>query len=203
MTTPRSLLLCALLVAACQREEVTHFRIAKAAPDAPSPTMAAAGMGAPMGGGSMDATTDGSSDLEPAKPSSGLGWTLPKGWTQEVAGGMRYATIKPAAKGDVEVSVVVLPGTAGGELANVNRWRGQLGIEPLDEKAAGAARTVVKTKAGPFALYDFTGAKKNRMVAALAVLDGNTWFLKMLGDPRTVGSTRAEFIHLLEGVHVQ
>jgi hypothetical protein len=188
----RLLLSTALVLAACQREEVTHFRIAKTA-------AAPAVIQAPQ-----QRPSEAAPGLEPARPDSGLAWTLPKGWTQSTGGGMRYATLKPANSG-VEVSVVVLPGEAGGEVANVNRWRGQLGAAPLDEKSASAARAVVQTQAGPFALYDFQGpgAKATRMIAALAVVDGNTWFLKMLGNPRDVGAARADFIHLLEGLHVE
>jgi hypothetical protein len=189
MPTTRSLLLTALLLAACRREEVTHFRIAKPtqatqAPEAPGMSMAPG--------------------MEPAKPTTSLAWTLPAGWTQTVAGGMRYATLKPAAS-EVDVSVVVLPGSAGGELANVNRWRGQLGVAPLDEPAAKSARSLVQTKTGPFALYDFQsdGVKPSRMIAARAVFDGNTWFFKMLGEPGAVGTARNDFIHLLESLHAQ
>jgi hypothetical protein len=195
MPTPRILLSAALVLAACQREQVTHYRIAKTAPSAATRQTPQAPPQQP----------EAPASLEPARPDSGLAWTLPKGWTQSKGGGMRYATIKPANGGNLEISVVVLPGEAGGEVANVNRWRGQLGAAPLDEKSASAARTLVQTKAGPFALYDFQGpgAKATRMIAALAVVDGNTWFLKMLGDPRAVGAARPDFIHLLEGLHVE
>jgi len=67
-----------------------------------------------------------------------LAWDLPKGWTEARAGGMRLATLKPPVTGKIDVSVIVLPGTAGGELANVNRWRGQIGLQPVDE--AGRAQ---------------------------------------------------------------
>jgi hypothetical protein len=168
----------ALLAVGCRSQEVTHVRVAKAAVEAPA-----------------------AEDLAPATPAGALVWKLPKGWTQSVAGGMRYATLNGP---DVEVSVVVLPGTAGGELANVNRWRGQLGLPPMDEAAAAAQRKQVKTQAGPFALYDFAaegaGAKQTRMIAALSSASGNTWFFKMLGNARAVGAAQADFIRLVEGL---
>jgi len=191
MLTIRPLLLTALLLAACRREEVTHFRVAKSAPAAPAQAAEAAAM-------SMVPA------MEPAKPVTPLAWTLPAGWTQAVAGGMRYATLKRAGSA-VDVSVVVLPGTAGGELANVNRWRGQLGVAPLDDAAAKSARSLVQTKTGPFALYDFESddSKPSRMIAARAVFEGNTWFFKMLGEPGAVGAARKDFIHVLESLHVE
>jgi hypothetical protein len=115
---------------------------------------------------------------------------------------MRYATLKPAATGKIDVSVVVLPGPAGGELANVNRWRGQIGLPALDEAALAGARKTLTTKAGPVTVYDFSsdGQAQTRLVAGLASAEGNTWFVKMVGDAAPVGAARPEFIRLLESL---
>src|SRR4029077_16036488 len=63
-------------------------------------------------------------------------WQLPEGWRQKPGSGMRYATIEvdaPAAP--LDLSVTVLPPSESDSdaytLANVNRWRGQLGLPPL------------------------------------------------------------------------
>src|SRR5512133_3140679 len=104
----------------------------------------------------------------------------------------------PAGKN--EATVVVLPGAAGGELANVNRWRGQIGLGPIDEAALAAARVVVKTKAGALNVYDFTsdGQTKSRMVAGLiSTPDGNTWFLKLTGDAGPVAKAKPDFMRIL------
>ncbi len=187
MTMKALALACALAGAtACDRDEVTHYRVAKAPPSA-TPAMPA---GMAMGG-----------DLPPpATPAGGgLGWTVPKGWTEERGGGIRYASFKVPVKGTVDASVVVLPGAAGGELANVNRWRGQIGLEPLDEAALASARKTIATKAGPLKVYDFTsgGASGKRLVAGLAEIEGNTWFVKLTGDAAAVGAARQDFMKLL------
>jgi hypothetical protein len=139
----------------------------------------------------------------PPRPagSSALKWTLPKGWTESTSGGMRYATLKPPVEGKIDVSVVVLPGPAGGELANVNRWRGQIGLPPIDEPALAAAHKAIRSKAGTVSLYDFEsqGEKRTRVLAGLiTTADGNTWFLKMVGDSGVVGAESSQFLHLLE-----
>lgn len=130
-----------------------------------------------------------------------LAWELPKGWAQTRGDGMRLATLKPPAAG-VDVSIVVLPGPAGGELGNVNRWRGQIGLAAIDEPARVQARTAVRAQAGEVSLYDFTGAagQPQRMVAGLLVVGGKTWFFKMTGDPAAVGGTKAEFLKFLESL---
>lgn len=190
----------ALALASCRREEVQHFRVAKEARGAGLAMPAAARTTAPPGMGGDVAP--------PASPSGGdaLSWKLPKGWTESRSpGGMRYATlVPPATPGKLDVSVVVLPGPAGGELANVNRWRGQIGLPALDEVALGAQRRSVKTGAGDVSLYDFTseGGKKTRVVAGFTVAKGNTWFVKMTGDADAVATRRGEFVNLLESLRL-
>jgi hypothetical protein len=61
-------------------------------------------------------------------------WTLPQGWKEEAGTGDRQATLRLGGpEPQLEVTVVQLQGTAGGVLANVNRWRGQLGLAALSE----------------------------------------------------------------------
>jgi hypothetical protein len=154
-----------------------------------------------MGGG------PGASDVPtPATPkgASALEWKLPKGWTQSRSGGMRYASLKPPTTGRIDVSVVVLPGDAGGELANVNRWRGQIGQGPIDAAALEKSRKVMKTPAGALALYEFQSAdSKSRLVAGLLTAGGNSWFLKMVGDAEAVGAAHGGFLNLLETLHFE
>jgi hypothetical protein len=132
-----------------------------------------------------------------------LTWDLSKGWTETRAGGMRFATLKPPATGKIDVSVIVLPGTAGGELANVNRWRGQIGLPPIDEAGRTQMRKEVKSKAGAVSLYDFSAgdASKQHMIAGLLFAEGRSWFVKMVGDDEPVTASRADFVKLLESLH--
>ncbi|HYT87870.1 MAG TPA: hypothetical protein VEL76_04055, partial [Gemmataceae bacterium] len=61
-----------------------------------------------------------------------LTWTTPKGW-REVRDDRRYGTFQIGPKEDgLEVTVFDLgrKGGGGSVLANVNRWRGQLGLWP-------------------------------------------------------------------------
>ncbi len=178
----------AVAAAGCSREDVTHYRVEKQAP----PPSAAVPAGMP---GGMPA----SADLPAPPKGGGLRWTLPTGWTESSGGQMRYATLKPPVTGRVDASVVVLPGPAGGELANVNRWRNQIGLPPIDEAALVKARKVVKTRAGPLNVYDFTsdGEPRNRVVAGLTEAKGDTWFVKITGDAASVGAARPDFMKLL------
>ncbi|MEI7704641.1 MAG: hypothetical protein WCK73_08570 [Deltaproteobacteria bacterium] len=175
-----------VIVSACSRDEVARYRVPKSDPGAATP--------APP----------------PPPDASAVGtlqWTLPKGWTEERSqGGMRYATIRPTptGKGKVEVSVTVFPGPAGGELANVNRWRNQIGLPPVDEGALAKDRKSLGSPAGKLALFDYASDEKDptRMVAAILFDGGNSWFVKMVGPREAVTATRADFIHLLESLRL-
>ncbi|MFM2153431.1 MAG: hypothetical protein RL199_1866 [Pseudomonadota bacterium] len=154
---------------------------------------AAPAMGAPAGM---------AGDVPPPPPvekGAGLHWTLPAGWTESRTGGMRYATLKPAGDAKVDVSVVVLGGPAGGELANVNRWRGQLGLAPVDEAALPSLKRVFPTKAGDVALFSFDSAdKQGRMLVGYLVAGDSSWFVKMTGEGAAVGAASDEFAKLLK-----
>lgn len=70
-------------------------------------------------------------------------WTVPGGWTEDPEPRpMRLTTyIAPDPAGPVEVAVTRFTGRVGGELANINRWRGQLGLPPIDESGLEDAIT--------------------------------------------------------------
>lgn len=166
--------------------DVTHFRV-------PKPSAPARGAVAP-------ASMAGNLPAPPApREGGGIRWTLPKGWEESPGGQMRYATLKPPVPGKLDASVVVLPGEAGGELANVNRWRGQIGLPPIDASALGRARHAVATKAGSVSVYDFSSEGKggSRVVAGLLFARGNAWFVKLSGDAAPVAAAREDFMKVI------
>ena len=179
----------------CSRDDVSHARVPKVAAPAPGaaapPGMPPPGTaGAPGGGVDAPPVPDGA---------SALAWTLPKGWTQAGPSAMRFATLKAPVEGKLDVSVVVLPGPAGGELANVNRWRSQIGLPAV--AAAELAGLVSSVSAGPKTLsfVDFT--KDDKRVAAAWTRHGeNTWFFKFSGPAALVGAEKAKFSAFLESI---
>ncbi len=189
-----SLLLAATLLGGCAKEEVAHYKVPR---EQPAPSAGAAAAPPPGMAGDVAA---------PPRPDHGLRWKLPRGWTEAPGGSMRYATLKPPVQGKIDVSVTVLPGPAGGELANVNRWRNQIGLAPLDDAALAKARKVVKAPVGAVSLYDFAGSgdKGSRMIAGLVLAsDGNSWFLKMVGDDAPMAAARADFLAMLESLRLE
>ena len=66
----------------------------------------------------------------PAEPAPPESWDLATPFGPEKA---RFS-ISEGLIGSANVSMTVLQGDGGGLLGNVNRWRGQLGLEPVEEK---------------------------------------------------------------------
>lgn len=206
-TVPRRLpaLLIPLLLLACKDEGIKHYRVAKTV-DAPKgmpsghpPLM---GQGGPMTPAGMQGEVE--APPRPSGPGS-LQWTLPTGWTETGQSGIRYATLKAPIVGELDISVTVLGGMAGGETANVNRWRGQISLPPLDDAAVAKAKKIVKAKAGQISVFDFTseGASKRRMIAGLLTTpDGNTWFVKMVGEAGAVAKAAPDFARILESLRL-
>lgn len=167
-------------LAACQKDRIETRRVAKEE----SPAM-------------PGAAADGA-----ARP-AGLRWTTPAGWKELAGNGMRAATfVLPKGPGKAEVTVVALPGDVGGELANVNRWRGQLALPPFAEDQLAGARTSVRSGAGTVLVYDFTGTgeKKTRLVAGMIQVSGTMWFFKLMGDEKDVAAAKPAFLKLVEGL---
>src|SRR5688572_31734231 len=84
---------------------------------------------------SAPATSPSAPSSAPAAGEAGGPWKVPAGWRQDARQRpMRFATFL-IGEGDaaVEVAVSQFPGDVGGLLANVNRWRGQVGLAPVTE----------------------------------------------------------------------
>src|SRR5205807_2026853 len=84
---------------------------------------------------------------------------LPPGWEVGPPSEMRVASFRvKGAEGKLaEVSVVPLPGMAGRDLDNVNRWRGQLGLAPVAESELSKLVEPVDIAGSKGHLYELTG----------------------------------------------
>jgi hypothetical protein len=134
-------------------------------------------------------------------PSAGetVRWKTPSGWKEQPASGMRLATyLVPTAAGQGELSVVRLAGEAGGDLANVNRWRGQIGLKPLDS-LAGQIKTVA-APAGEVRLVDFTGSQDKRIAGAVLTDGSGSLFFKLTGSKAAVAAAKPAFLAFLRSL---
>jgi hypothetical protein len=130
-----------------------------------------------------------------------LRWKLPEGWKEKPVGDMRLASFSAHTNhGEADVSIVTLPGEAGGLLANVNRWRAQLELLPLTEQELLNSDGVERKKFSgqEMMVVDFADAGlQKRMLGALFLRQGNTWFFKLTGEANTVTEVKETFLNFL------
>ena len=145
----------------------------------------------------------------PAPDNSGLPklkYALPPGWKEKELTQLRVASFEVSENGkSADVSVIPLGGSSGGDTANVNRWRGQVGQPPLDEEALGKSAESVQIGAQSGTLYDIAGTSpgsgdEQRILGAILHGDDAVWYFKMMGDAALVEKQKANFLEFLKSV---
>lgn len=177
-----------LALAGCRDAKIASYRVRKE-PQAPTPNLAANAAELPK-----------------------LHWTTPTGWQEQPAGNVRIGsfviTTQDGRKADM--GITQFPGDVGGDLANVNRWRGQLQLGPIPE--ADLAKTISTTSvpSGTYSLVDLTsdqpiieGKYRGRIVGAWLKTPERTWFFKLSGEADLVGQNREPFLEFLKSVQFE
>ena len=201
-----------LLVAGCHREDVKVYRIAKDQ-DQPSQVQTTPALptdspnpGLPPGHPDISSLPAGAATA--GNGNTQLTWKAPAGWVEQPASDMRVGSFKvTGANGkQVDVSIIPLPGMAGTDSANVNRWRGQVGQSTLtDEDLQKSAESVV-AGGQPAQLYDLAGSNpgsgdKERIIGVIQHRDGMTWFYKMTGDADLAEQQKPAFVEFLKSLN--
>jgi len=131
-------------------------------------------------------------------------WVVPKDWQPGNVSSMRRASfiLKGVENKTAEVVVTVFPGEVGGLVANVNRWRGQLGLEPATAETFGQIPFPKLDVNGiPAIVVDFANkATGKRMIVATILREGNSWFFKMTGDAPVVEAQKTAFLEFVKSV---
>ena len=203
----------AWMAAGCGKDEV---RVYQAPQDAP-PVAAANPQGkttqnspaseipgSAASGSSSSVGSESSASERPAVP-----WTVPAGWEEKPASGMRVASygVKRPDGRSVDISVVAMGGGAGGELENVNRWRDQIGLEPATEADLAGLRSIIPAGNRQVVMYELDGKKAvldgkypARTLAAIMPAGEMTVFFKITGESALVAEQKPQFLAWLKSV---
>ncbi|MCM8535862.1 MAG: hypothetical protein NE334_08000 [Lentisphaeraceae bacterium] len=129
-----------------------------------------------------------------------LTWTVPDTWEDlKQSSSMRLATLAVKEDKSLLVKVSRFPGHVGGELANVNRWRGQLGLKGIKSADLEKELTVIETKAGKAKLLDISNNGK-QMLAVMLKEEKYTYFFKLMGTSDKVGKQKEALIELTKSI---
>jgi len=208
LATP-ALLVSLLLVAGCRDREVTAYRAPKDPPPVAMPAAALEGTNnlpsdhppIDAGGGGPAAPAPAMANTPvPTAGGTGLAWTAPAEWTAKALSAMRKGSFSVKGYGgEADLSITAFPGNTGGLEANLNRWRGQVGLPAQSPAEVTAATEKIDSGNLQFLLVDY-GNHGSRLVGAILPYDGNTWFFKLLGPDALVARTKPAFLDFLRTV---
>lgn len=183
--------------------------VGEMAPGAMMPPMM--GGNAPFAGGATPPVTSSTppttapAPVAPATPE--LTFTTPDNWKEGARGSMgsRSFVVGDAADGViVKMSDFPPVGMMADPLANINRWRGQLGATPAEEGKLDDVSEPITIAEVEGRLTDITSPDgSQKMLAAMVQKYGKVWFFQMLGPAKGVEAAREDFTKWLAGVKIE
>ena len=200
----------AWMAAGCGKDEVRVYQAPQETPTvaAANPpgktTQSPSASEVPGSAASGSAAAEAGASERPAVP-----WTVPAGWEEKPASGMRVASygVKRPDGRSADISVVAMGGGAGGELENVNRWRDQIGLEPATEADLAGLRSIIPAGNRQVVVYELDGKKAvldgkyaARTLAAILPAGEMTVFFKITGENALVAEQKPQFLAWLKSV---
>lgn len=122
-------------------------------------------------------------------------WIVPDGWVFDAnERPMRLATYQiPAEEMPIEVAITRFPSNVGGMLANMNRWRGQVGLGPLTERQLDGVIERHDNPGYEISLVHIEGPQLHMLAASIyEPAAGRTWFVRVTDRPDRVLSVKEQ-----------
>ena len=140
---------------------------------------------------------------EAAQAAPEFTYTVPEGWEEFPPQSVRKANFRVGGEsGSAEIAVTVFPGDVGGMLANVNRWRSQIGLEAINQEGIRAvARPFTISNHGAM-LVNLQGPEQS-ILGGILSFHGSTWFFKMQGATGTVAEQAEALEVFLSSVQIE
>jgi len=99
----------------------------------------------------------------------------------------------------LDFSVTSFPGDVGGTLANVNRWLGQIGIDPVQEADLEQyiSPIILDEKEAQLVVAE---GETDSLFAAILMVEDRSWFFKLTGNRELAKVEKSNFLSFLESV---
>lgn len=157
--------------------------------------------GAPAGGAMASAGLPAGA----VSKNNALVWTAPAQWQERAPGSIRKGSYTvPGEAGAVgDLSITAFPGDTGGLHANVNRWRGQIGLSPISDTEVEKSIQHLDMNGLHAELVEMVGTSGNppmRLLGAIVPYEKETWFFKLTGPDALVTSQREAFRQFLSTI---
>jgi hypothetical protein len=137
---------------------------------------------------------------------AGIHYENPEGWKETPdSSGLRRIVFQVGEDGSTQAAITV----AGGSLlANVNRWRNQLHLGPIDEKQLDKDVRQIEVTGTSASYVDLTGpgaagGLPQRFLGVVLPRGGQTWFFTLRGPADQVEKQKTAFEKFLKSVRFE
>ena len=211
-----------LSAAGCKDREITAYRLPKEpvpVATAPKAAMPASGQ-LPDGHPPIGGTAPAGAPAAPAAPTApngsamgalpesavaagnALTWSAPASWQAKAPGSVRKGSYAIVGNGGAtgDLGITAFPGDTGGLHANINRWRGQIGLQPAGPAEIEGNLERFQANGLSIDFVDLTGPQGVRLLGAIVPFNNETWFFKLTGPEALIARERAAFRAFLDTI---
>lgn len=145
----------------------------------------------------------------PSTEELGFRYATPDSWENQGSSRMiklGFVAGEPPMK-TADITISSFPGDVGGTLANVNRWRRQVGLGPLSENVLEDFVKPVEITGKEGWQVDFTGPSNdeatgegNRVIVTTLPMEEETWFFKILGPESAVEDEHEAYREFIDSI---
>ena len=131
------------------------------------------------------------------KDSAAVVWSVPNDWEEIVGNTFSLAVYKILNVKDYsEISVSKFPGDAGGVESNVNRWRRQVELSPLNLDQIISESITKINPIGTYSLHKIINNEKIQIafLCMILPLDDSTIFVKLKSTKNEINNLEQSFI---------
>lgn len=192
--------LCFTVLQGCDGPAITVYEAPRDAPREVPPVPQATG-GQPE---ASPATPPALDEKPPPWEEADLRWVLPEGWAEsDETPPMRFKTfIAQTSAGEVEIALSRFPGDVGGVLANINRWRMQVGLAEIGPEALESEIERFSTHGLQGYAAHLTGEAAHMLAAGIAQPSaGRTWFIRATTTPDKAHEIKDRFMAFARSFH--
>ena len=134
-----------------------------------------------------------------------LKWEKPEPWVEVQGHSMRLASFQvPYSNGFGDLSITTFSGNSGGVSANVNRWLGQIGLEPLTSEKIDSL-TIIKTgKLGRFLFFKLINplSTEKAIIASIYEINNRSIFVKLMSEYSCLIENEDDFISFCKSIEL-
>ncbi len=159
----------------------------------------------PFAGGPMANRGNSGTATVPGRPAANTGagpspisYNTPDGWKEGKISALRLAAFN-VSDGDKTALITVFRFPPSGVLANVNRWRGQIGLAEMKQAELDKELKAITVDGNEGHLAELVGEKQT-ILAVIVERAGSAWFFKLQGDIELAAAEKGRFEAFVKSV---